>query len=134
LRLFEFGFRWPLAGYAFRRGIGFVESAAQEAGRVEVEIEQIVPGLAIMRVERHGFFEALACSARVDDGEWRTAFRATSPGTAQPKFNFGTGRGSCKSLFEELGSFLVLAQHEIVLAGQQVVGGAGRVVLCQSTE
>src|SRR5580698_10214226 len=63
-----------------------------------------------------------------------TSLRAASPRPAKPKLIFGTAGSKRDGLLKEIGGPLIIAQHEIILAAQQVSGAIGRGIFLQNTE
>ena len=60
LGFFKLVFGGALVGDAVGERLGFIQSAAEKARRVEIEIEQIVLGFAVVRVEGDGFLKTLS--------------------------------------------------------------------------
>ena len=82
-------------------GLSLFDSTSEKTGGVQVEIEQVVLGFAIVRVQRNGLFETLAGFRRMHAGhEPAAGFRAAPPGAAQPKFVIGIVRGKSDGLLE----------------------------------
>ena len=117
------------------RASAFSNSTAQKTWRVQVEIEQVVLGFAIVRVQGHCLFKILAGFGCMHAGHQPAAgFRAPSPSAAEPKFVLGIGGRNCESLLKEFDGFLIVAQHEVVLAAQKVAGRIGRRIFRQDTQ
>src|SRR5579863_5645447 len=83
LSFFKLAFGGPLMFNAYGDGLGLVEAAAVKTRGIEVEIEQVVLGFVVARIQSNCFFEILAGLGGVDTGHQPTArLGAPSPSAA----------------------------------------------------